>query len=86
MTPKRQARYAVVLAEQVAGIPADTLDEVRLTLEAIGEGCEMVPGSSPFWTSVAASDLILDVAAGRFVYSVDPVEKKITVKSYQPLR
>jgi hypothetical protein len=35
---------------------------------------------------VAASDLILDVAAGRFVYSVDPVEKKITVKSYQPLR
>ncbi|HYR19342.1 MAG TPA: hypothetical protein VEQ15_07600 [Myxococcales bacterium] len=82
----RKRRYAVVLAEQMAEIPADTIHQLRLSLQEIGEACEVVPPSSPFWFSVAGSDLVLDVAAWRFVYSIDRAAKKITVKGHKPLR
>jgi hypothetical protein len=86
MTRKQRARYAVVLAKRMDDIPADTLHELRATLEAIAQACEMVPASSPFWTSVAGSDLVVDIMACRFVYSVDRVGKTITVKSCKPSR
>jgi hypothetical protein len=82
----RKRRYAVVLAEQMAEIPAETIHQLRLSLREIGEACEVVAPTSPFWMSVAGSDLILDVAVWRFVYSIDRAAKKITVKSYKPLR
>jgi hypothetical protein len=85
MTPNSKRRYAVVLAQQMAEIPAETLHELQLSLQAIGEGCETVPATSPFWISVAGSDLMLDVAAWRFVYSIDPAAKKVIVKSCEQL-
>jgi hypothetical protein len=82
----KKRRYTIVLAEQMPEVPADTIHELRLSLREIAEACEVVPGASPFWTSVAGSDLVLDVAAWRFVYSIDRAEKKVTVKGCKPLR
>jgi hypothetical protein len=78
--------YTVVLAEQMPQVPAVTLHELRLSLKEIGAACEAVPPASPFWTSVAQSDLVLDVGPWRFVYSIDGLAKRITVKGCKPLR
>jgi hypothetical protein len=78
--------YTVVLAEEMAEVPADTIRELRVTLKEIGAACDGVPPISPFWTSVAGSDLILDVGAWRFFYSIDGVARKITVKGCKRLR
>jgi len=78
--------YTVVLAEPMPEVPAVTLRELRLSLKEIGAACEAVPASSPFWTSVAQSDLILDVGSWRFAYSIDGVAKTIAVKGYKRLR
>jgi hypothetical protein len=78
--------YTVVFAEQMPAVPAATLEELRLSLKEIGEACEAVPSTSPFWTSVAQSNLILDVGPWRFIYGIDGVAKRITVKGCKALR
>jgi hypothetical protein len=78
--------YGVVLAGQMSEVPADTLVELRLILKEIAAACDGVPADSPFWTSVASSDLILDVGPWRFVYAIDGPAKKITVKSVKRFR
>jgi hypothetical protein len=78
--------YSVVLAGQISKVPSETLQELQLTLKEIGAACDGVPALSPFWTSVASSDLILDMGQWRFVYAIDGPAKKITVKSVERLR
>ncbi|HYR19345.1 MAG TPA: hypothetical protein VEQ15_07615 [Myxococcales bacterium] len=78
--------YTVVIAEQMPAVPAVMLDELRLSLKEIGAACEAVPATSPFWTSVAQSNLILDVGPWRFLYAIDGVVKRITVKGCKALR
>ncbi len=78
--------YTVVFAEQMREVPAATLHDLRLSLKEIGAACEAVPPTSPFWTSVAQSDLVLDVGSWRFVYAIDGLAKRIAVKGCKPLR
>ena len=78
--------YTVVFAEQMREVPAATLHDLRLSLKEIGAACEAVPPTSPFWTSVAQSDLVLDVGPWRFVYAIDGLAKRIAVKGCKPLR
>jgi len=85
MAPSKRP-YTVVLGEQIAALPADTLHELRLTLKEIGEACDGVIAASPFWKSVAGSDLVLDIGPWRFVYSIDGPARKIVVKACNRLR
>ena len=78
--------YTVVFAEQVAGMPADTLHELRLTLKEIGVACDGIIATSPFWKSVAGSDLVLDLGPWRFVYAIDGPSRRISVKDCKRLR
>ena len=78
--------YTVVLPEQMAVVPADTLRELRLTLKEIGEACDGIIATNPFWKSVAGSDLVLDVGPWRFVYAIEGGAKTIIVKDCKRLR
>jgi hypothetical protein len=78
--------YTVVFAEHMPAVPAATLEELRLSLNEIGVACEAVPPMSPFWTSVAQSNLVLDVGPWRFIYAIDGGAKRITVKGCKALR
>lgn len=78
--------YTIDLTEPIAAMPADTLHELRLTLKEIGEACDGIIATNPFWKSVAGSDLVLDVGPWRFVYAFDGTARKIIVKDCKRLR
>jgi hypothetical protein len=78
--------YIVVLSEEMAHVPAAILRHLRVILREIGQACDAIPSTSPFWETVAAGDLIVDVGTWRFTYTMNREEKRIMVKSCKPLR
>ena len=84
--PANKRSYTVVFAEPVGGMPSDMLHELRLTLKEIGEACDGIIATNPFWKSVAGSDLVLDLGPWRFVYAIDGSSRKINVKDCKRLR
>jgi len=82
----KKRTYTIILAEPIGAMPADTLHELRLTLKEIGEACDGIIATNPFWKSVAGSDLVLDVGPWRFVYAIEGGARTIIVKDCKRLR
>jgi hypothetical protein len=78
--------YTVVLSEEMAQVPAAILRHLRVCLREIGQACDGIPPTSPFWEHMAKGDLILDVGTWRFSYAMDREEKRITVTGCKQLR
>ncbi|MFL5308939.1 MAG: hypothetical protein ACJ79H_00660 [Myxococcales bacterium] len=78
--------YSVHYRVKLDSVPEPARDEIRRTMDQIGEALDTVPPSSPFWTSTKDSVLQIDVMKWRVVYSVDPVDRDILVIELAKLR
>jgi hypothetical protein len=78
--------YSVHYRVKLASVPEPARDEIRRTMDQIGEALDTVPASSPFWSSTRDSVLQIDVKKWRVVYRVDPIHHDVVVVEVDRLR
>ena len=82
----RRVSYSVHYRVKLAQVPEAARDEIRRTMDQIGEALDTVPPTSPFWISTKDSVLQIDVMKWRVVYRVYPVQHDIVVTELTRLR
>jgi len=78
--------YSVHYRVKLDSVPEPARDEIRRTMDQIGEALDTVPPTSPFWTSSKDSVLQIDVKKWRVVYRVDPIHRDVVVVELDRLR
>jgi hypothetical protein len=78
--------YSVHYRVKLGSVPEPARDEIRRTMDQIGEALDTMPPTSPFWASTKDSVLQIDVMKWRVVYRVDPTQHDIVVTELAKLR
>jgi hypothetical protein len=81
-----EVTYSVHYDVSLEAIPEDAQQEIVRIMLQIAEVVSTVPDSSPFWSSMKASLLQIDVNEWRVVYRIDPSRREIYVVEVEPRR
>ena len=71
--------FSVYFGMSLENLPEDTRQEIRRTMEQIGEVVASIPATNPWWTSMHDSLMQIDVGRWRVVYRINRVQREIVV-------